>query len=134
MRWVRILTATMAGVVFSTSNPVACAQDTVTYEVIANHGDIPTADVVYNDGSQRRVLRDVDLPWRITVGVPNVAGSDSDGAEIRADWRRHRWRFKYVTVRIYHGGELKCESTLDVGNATCYGSTPHRSFPATGGG
>jgi hypothetical protein len=24
-------------------------------------------------------------------------------------------------------------ANLDVGNATCYGSTPHRNFPQTGG-
>jgi hypothetical protein len=30
-------------------------------------------------------------------------------------------------VRISRGGQILCESILDVGNATCYGSAPHRA-------
>jgi len=32
-----------------------------------------------------------------------------------------------VTVRISEGANVLCESILDVGNATCYGSVPHTS-------
>jgi hypothetical protein len=113
--------------------PASAAEDSVTYEVISDQGNVPAANVEYNDGSQRLALQQVPLPWRITVKVPDAVSPTNAGAEIRADWRSFRWPYKYVTVRIYRGEELLCESTLDVGNATCYGSTPHRNFPGTGG-
>lgn len=113
--------------------PPAYAQNGVTYEVVSDQLNVPAANVEYNDDSQRKALQQVSLPWRITVDVPNAVSPTEDGAEIRADWRSYRWPYKYVTVRIYLGDTLLCESTLDVGNATCYGSTPHRNFPQTGG-
>jgi hypothetical protein len=113
--------------------PTANAEDSVTYEVISNQGNVPAANVEYNDGAQRQALQQVPLPWRITVKVPDAVSLTSAGAEIRADWRSFRWPYKYVTVRIYRGQQLLCESTLDVGNATCYGGTPHRNLPETSG-
>jgi hypothetical protein len=55
-----------------------------------------------------------------------------DGAEVRADWRSSIaapvWRpGKWVTVRVYIGKTLRCQNTLDVGNAACYGSTSFQS-------
>lgn len=115
------------------SAPTVKAADSVTYEIVSSRGDVPAANVEYNDASQRRALQQVSLPWRTIVEVPDAMSPTADGAEIRADWRPYRWRYRYVTVRIYRGDELLCESTLDVGNVTCYGSTPHRNFPQTGG-
>ena len=112
----------------------ANAADAVIYEVVSDQGDVPTANVEFNEAGQRRSLQHVALPWRLTVDVPDAVSPRDDGAEIRADWRPYRWRYKYVTVRIYVGDRLLCESTLDVGDATCYGSVPHRNFPGTGGG
>ncbi len=106
--------------------------DSVTYEVSSDL--VPAANVEYYDMARRIALAQVALPWRTTVNVAQAASPTRDGAEIRADWRPYRWRYKYVTVRIYRGGDLLCESTLDVGDATCYGSTPHRNYPETGGG
>lgn len=124
---------TFSGTTVVLDAPSANADDSVTYEVIAARGDVPTATVKYNELAERKVQQHVSLPWRLTVAVPEATSPTSAGAEIRADWRPYRWRYKYVTVRIYRGAELLCESTLDVGNATCYGSTPHRNFPQTGG-
>jgi len=113
--------------------PPAHADDSVTYEVVSDATDVPTANVEYNERSERQAIQQVSLPWRLTVDVPDAASPTKDGAEIRADWRPYRWRYRYVTVRIYRGDQLLCESTLDVGDATCYGSTAHRNFPQTGG-
>lgn len=114
--------------------PAALADDSVTYEIIADQDNVPQANVEYSERSTRKALQQVSLPWRLTVEVPDAVSPTNKGAEIRADWRRYRWPYKYVTVRIYLNGRLLCESTLDVGDATCYGSTPHRDFPQTGGG
>lgn len=115
--------------------PVAHADDTVTYEVVSD-GSIPEANVEYYDRSARISQRGVQLPWRGTATVADaISPTHEKGAEIRADWHQYgRWRHKYVTARIYLGGQLLCENTLDVGNASCYGSAPHRNFPGTAGG
>lgn len=120
----------IAGVPFI---PLAHAQNSVTYEVVSDQLNVPAANVEYNEGAQRKALQQVSLPWRMTVDVPDAVSPTKVGAEVRADWRPYRWPYKYVTVRIYLGDRLLCESTLDVGDATCYGSTPHRNFPQTGG-
>ena len=125
--------AVIAGVAAGVAAPPVRAADSVTYEIVSDQGNVPTANVEYNENSHRTALQQVPLPWRLSVSVPRAASPTEDGAEIRADWRPYRWRYKYVTVRIYHGDELLCESTLDVGDATCYGSTPHRNYPQTGG-
>jgi hypothetical protein len=125
--------ALTTGIAALLSAPVAHAEDTVTYEIVSDQDNVPAANVEYNDRSERKSLQHVSLPWRLTADVPNAVSPTKDGAEIRADWRPYRWPYKYVTVRIYLGDKLLCESTLDVGDATCYGSTPHRNFPQTGG-
>jgi hypothetical protein len=127
-----LATALCCATAASVPVPVAHAQDTVTYEVVSDQGNVPAANVEYNEGSVRKALQQVPLPWRLTVDVPDAVSPTNMGAEIRADWRPYRWAFKYVTVRIYEGDNLLCETTLDVGDATCYGSTPHRNFPQTG--
>ncbi|WP_431237776.1 hypothetical protein ACQ86B_24345 [Mycolicibacterium aichiense] len=133
MRKIAVLTSVLSvGIAAVASAPTSAAEESVTYEVISDQGNVPAANVEYNDGSQRQALQQVPLPWRITVKVPDASSPTKIGAEIRADWRSFRWPYRYVTVRIYRGEELLCESTLDVGNATCYGSTPHRNFPETG--
>ncbi|MEB3980107.1 hypothetical protein OQ968_02390 [Mycobacterium sp. 663a-19] len=125
--------ALIGGIAAVLSAPAAHAEDSVTYEVVSDQLNVPAANVEYNDRSQRKASQQVSLPWRVTADVPNAVSPTKDGAEIRADWRPYRWPYKYVTVRIYLRGKLLCESTLDVGDATCYGSTPHRNFPQTGG-
>jgi hypothetical protein len=130
----RVVITALAPIIAATLGaPLAHAQDSVTYEIVAAQDAVPMANVEFNLDGHRQALQQVSLPWRITVAVPHAVSPTRDGAEIRADWRPYRWRYKYVTVRIFRGGELLCESTLDVGNATCYGSTPHRNFPQTGG-
>ena len=115
--------------------PHARAEDNVTYEVVSD--DVATATVEYFDHSERKSLRDVPLPWRTSVTVVNAHSATTDGAEVRADWRPHAcdgrgWcpqagPNKWVTVRIYFQGKILCQSTLDVGDAACYGSTTFRS-------
>jgi hypothetical protein len=112
--------------------PAAHAAESVTYEVASS--DIPTATVEYFDGTARQQLQDVPLPWRTTVTVADPQSWGTDGAEVRADWRPGHVPIgplgapglasKWVTVRIYFGNTVRCENTLDVGDAACYGSTP----------
>jgi hypothetical protein len=105
--------------------PSAQASDSVTYEIVSD--SIPTVDVEYVDQSGRRLVTGVTLPWRLDAVLDNPQGQTGPGAQLRADWRRIRGPAKWVTVRIYQGAQLLCQSTLDVGNATCYGNTPHVS-------
>ena len=122
------LAASIAGVAACVAPvPVAHAAENVTYEVRSD--SLAVADnIEYFDGTARRMLTNVGLPWRMTVPIANQRSLGTDGAEVRADWRRSIaapvWRpGTWVTVRIYIGDTLRCQNTLDIGNATCYGST-----------
>ena len=111
--------------------PVARADESVTYEVVSD--SVGVADgIEYFDGSTRQLLEHVPLPWRADVAMADPRSWGTDGAEVRADWRSSIaapvWRpGKWVTVRVYIGKTLRCQNTLDVGNAACYGSTSFRS-------
>jgi hypothetical protein len=135
---IRIQLVTIALIIGISSiwvSPTARAADNVTYEVVSN--DVAVANIEYFDSSERKVLYAVPLPWRMSVTVLDALNPSTDGAEVRADWRPHvcdgrAWcpeaRPNYwVTVRVYFRGRVICESTLDVGNASCYGSTPFKS-------
>jgi hypothetical protein len=112
--------------------PAAHADESVTYEVASSA--IPTANIEYFDGTVRQALQDQPLPWRTTVTVANPVSWGTDGAEIRADWRPGHVPIgplgapglagRWVTVRIYFGNTIRCENTIDVGDAACYGATP----------
>jgi hypothetical protein len=104
------------------SAPVAHAEDTVTYEIVSDF--IPVVNIEYFDQSTRKSLQAVSLPWRTDVSVVNAVLPTRDGAELRADWRPYAGPGKWVTLRISVHGKVLCESTLDIGNATCYGNTP----------
>lgn len=129
----RLVTAALAaGVTAVVLAPVAGAEDdSVTYEVVSE--DVGALDIEYFDGSARQLLHNVPLPWRTTVTMPNPRSLGTDGADVRADWRstiagRVTWqKDKWVTVRVYIGDTLRCQNTLDVGNAACYGSTSFKS-------
>lgn len=102
--------------------PAARADESVTYEVASD--SVSVADgIEYFDGSRRILLQKVALPWRTTVQVANPRSLGTDGAEVRANWFTGQLN-KFVMVRIYLGDTVRCENTLDVGNAACYGSTP----------
>src|ERR1700756_1647785 len=112
--------------------PAAHADDdNVTYEVVSD--SVGVADgIEFFDGSARQRLEHVPLPWRTDVTIANPRSLGTDGAEIRADWRSSIaapvWRpGRWVTVRVYIGKTLRCQNTLDVGNAACYGSTSFQS-------
>lgn len=122
--------------------PVARADDTVRYEIFSDSVGL-LAGVEYRDTAGKHLLQDVPLPWSLTVPVKDATSPTGDGAELRADWRPNFRTAatvgrvllgKFVTVRIYRGEELLCESILDVGNATCYGSVPHRAENETSPG
>jgi hypothetical protein len=134
----RILSMTVSVVVGITGlvqTPVARAEDTVTYDIFSDSVDA-LAGVEYRDTSGKHLLQDVPLPWTLTVPVVNATSPTADGAELRADWRPNFrtaatvgrvLQGHFVTVRISEGANVLCESILDVGNATCYGSVPHTS-------
>jgi hypothetical protein len=115
--------------------PPAQAAELVAY-VIFSDSIAGLAGIEYRDTSGKHLLQDIPLPWQLTVPVANATSPTGNGAELRADWRPSFRTAatvgrvllgKFVTVRIYRGDELLCESILDVGNATCYGSVPHRA-------
>ena len=132
-RWLATSLCPILG--FVTIAPTAYADDVVTYEVFSN--SVPVlAGLQYRDTTGKVVLQNVLLPWSLTVPVDAALSATTRGAEVRADWRPdfrtaatvgRVLQGKFVTVRISKGGELLCESILDVGNATCYGSVPHRA-------
>lgn len=99
--------------------PHAAATESVTYEIYSD--TVALADVQYAGQGGRTSLTAVPLPWRIDVA------NEAAAAQLRADWRRVRAPGAWVTVRILQDGRVLCQSTLDVGNATCYGNTPHVS-------
>jgi hypothetical protein len=105
--------------------PAARAEEDVTYEVTSDY--IGTANYLnYFDGTTRMYLENVPLPWRITVPVADPQNWGTQGAELHANWRRSAWPSKWVTARIFIGDKLVCENSLDVGNASCYGSAQFR--------
>lgn len=111
--------------------PVAHAGESVTYEVVSDNV-ANASNIEYFDGATRQLLQNVPLPWHTTVAIANPRSLATDGAEVRADWRSSIaapvWQTgKWVTVRIYIGDTLRCQNTLDVGNAACYGSTGFQS-------
>jgi len=130
-----VITIATVGVTAVLAAPLAQAEDVVTYEIFSDSvGGL--AGVEYRDTSGKHLLRDVPLPWTLSVPVVDATSPTADGAELRADWRPNFRTAatvgrvllgKFVTVRITRGGEILCESILDTGNATCYGSVPHRA-------
>jgi hypothetical protein len=115
----------IVGVAATLFAPAAHANDVVTYEVVSD--TIPQANVEYVDASGRTLLESVPLPWRLEVTLDDARGPTGPGAQVRADWRPLKSKWRMVTVRIYDGSNLLCQSTLDVGDATCYGNSPHVS-------
>lgn len=112
----------IAGILAGWLAPIARADNNVTYEVASS--DVATATgIEYFDGTRRILLQNVPLPWRTTVQLANPTSLGTDGAEVRADWYTGRLN-KFVMVRIYFDNAVRCENTLDLGNAACYGSTP----------
>jgi hypothetical protein len=99
----------------------AWADDVVTYEVAS---DTVSAATVEYQSTTGRSLIGVGLPWRIDVPVRAVADAPPNGSQVRADWRPSAARNRWVTVRIIYQGKVICQSTLDIGDATCYGITP----------
>jgi hypothetical protein len=115
--------------------PMAKAEDLVTYDIFSD-SVAGLAGVEYRDTSGKHLLQDVPLPWTLSVPVVDATSPTADGAEIRADWRPDFRTAatvgrvllgQFVTVRISRNGQTLCESILDTGNATCYGSAPHRA-------
>jgi len=106
--------------------PSAHAADAVTYEISSD--SIPKMNSVeYVDATGRKLLNNVQLPWRLDVPLDDAGGPTGRGAQLRVDWRPSAWPSRWVVVAIHSNGKLLCQTTLDVGNATCYGNTPHIS-------
>lgn len=126
-----IMTALVGAASVVVPMPDAHAGESVTYEVVSE-SVANASNIEYFDGAARQLLENVPLPWRTTVALANPRSLSTDGAEVRADWRSSIaapvWQTgKWVTVRIYIGDTLRCQNTLDVGNAACYGSTGFQS-------
>lgn len=128
-----IAVAIGAGLAAVMSAPAAHAEESVTYDVVSDVVPM-VAKIEYRDSAGKQSLQAVPLPFHITVPVADAFSPTDSGAELRADWRPdfrtaatvgRVLQGKFVTVRISAGGRTICETTLDVGNATCYGSVPH---------
>ena len=128
-----IAAAITAGLVAALPAPAAHADDSVSYEVFSDVVPM-VAKIEYRDRSGKQLLHAVPLPFQTTVRIADPLSPTDGGAELRADWRPdfrtaatvgRVLQGQFVTVRISVGGKIICESTLDVGNATCYGSVPH---------
>lgn len=102
--------------------PAARASDVVTYEVVSN--TIPQVNLEYVDGSGRKLIEGIALPWRLEVPLDDARAPTGRGAQLRVDWRPFKSKNRTVTVRIYDGPDLLCQSTIDIGDATCFGNTP----------
>jgi hypothetical protein len=134
MRTLALIVSLITAACAAIETPVARADDHVTYEVFSD--SVGAANIEYFDHSERKVVYGAQLPWRADVAVVEARRPSTEGAEIRADWRAfmrasplppgHPIGY-WVTVRISVGGQVLCQSTLDLGDATCYGSVPHRS-------
>lgn len=126
-----LVIAALLGVSAAVLPTIAHAAESVTYEVVSDH--ISAASTIeYFDGAERQLLKDVPLPWRTTVTIADPRSLSTDGAEVRADWRSSiagpvLKPGKWVSVRIWIGETLRCQNTLDIGNAACYGSTGFKS-------
>ena len=119
--WTALLGASNA----LTASP-AQASDAVSYTITSD--SINRLDgIEYVDQTGRHLLQGVTLPWHLDVTLPDAQGPTGPGAQLRADWRPIARPGQWVMVAIYRNGKLLCQSTLDVGNATCYGNTPHVS-------
>lgn len=99
--------------------PAGAADDAVTYEISSD--SVGIVNIEYMNAEHRILVERVPLPWRMDTAV--LGGKDR--SEVRADWRPSARPNKWVTVRILYRGDVICQSTLDIGNATCYGNTPH---------
>jgi hypothetical protein len=113
--------------------PAAHAEETVRYDIFSNSVGV-LAGVEYRDTSGKHFIGNVPLPWTLTVPVVDATSPTADGAELRADWRPNFrtaatvarvLQGHFVTVRIMRGNDVLCESIVDLGNVTCYGSVPH---------
>lgn len=134
-----IYAAAMSLLATLASPTVARAESETTYEVVSDIVPVVTG-IEYRDVSGKTLLQHVPLPWRMTVPVAEPL-SPRGGAELRVDWRPdfrtaatvgRVLQGQWVTVRISLNGRVICENTLDVGNATCFGSIPHRPSPPNG--
>lgn len=128
MRIPAIIVSFVVGAAAVVLAPPARAGDNVTYEVVSS--SVRAANIEYFDRSERRVVTGASLPWRAEATVFDVRSPSERGAEVRADWRGYVPASPlppgiligyWVTVRILVNGEVICQSTLDIGDATCYG-------------
>lgn len=124
--------STIVGVAGFVLAPVAHADDTVRYDIFSDSVGMLTG-VEYRDTAGKHLLEGVPLPWSLTVPVVDATSPTADGAEVRADWRPNFrtaatvarvLQGHFVTVRIWRGSDVLCETILDLGNATCYGNVP----------
>ncbi|MCV7039151.1 hypothetical protein BST36_23520 [Mycolicibacterium moriokaense] len=103
------------------SSPAAWADDVVTYEVVSDH--VGMANIEYQDAAGRISIPGAALPWRFDAVVPAMGAPPPAGSQVRADWRPSAAPGRWVTVRIVSRGKVICQSTLDIGDAACYGIT-----------
>lgn len=104
------------------SSSVARAEESVTYEVLAQSPFLTAVDVEYTTLGGQVALQNVPLPWRMNAAVPDAHSVDTT---LRVRWQSPV-RYKWVIIRIFSRGSMLCESIADKGETTCTGRGYYR--------
>jgi hypothetical protein len=116
MASLRVVIALIIGFSAAMVSPgVAHAEDSVTYEVLAQSPSVTSVNVEYADLSGQVALQDVALPWRMNAEVTDPHSVDTT---LHVTWQSPV-RYKWVIVRIWTRGSLLCEAIADKGETTC---------------
>ncbi|OBH50408.1 hypothetical protein [Mycobacterium sp. E2479] len=118
IRGLRVMIALIMGCSEAVGAPaIARADESVTYEVLAQSPSLTAVDAEYTDGAGQVAVQNVSLPWRMNATVPDAHSVDTT---IRVTWPSPV-RYKWVIVRIFTRGSMLCESIADKGETTCTG-------------
>jgi hypothetical protein len=123
IRGSRVMIALVIGCSAAVGAPaMAHADESVTYEVLAQSPSLTEVDVEYTEGPGQVAVQNVALPWRMNAAVADAHSVDTT---LRVTWQSPV-RYKWVIVRIFTRGSMLCESIADQGETTCTGKGYYR--------
>jgi hypothetical protein len=123
IRSLRVMIALILSISASVSAPaMAHADDSVTYEVLAQSPFLTAVDVEYTDSAGQVAVPNVPLPWRMNAVVPDAHSVDTT---LHVKWQSPV-RYKWVIIRIFTRGSMLCESIADRGETSCTGKGYYR--------
>ncbi len=119
IRGLRVVIALIMGCSAAVGAPaIARADESVTYEVLAQSPSLTAVDAEYTDGAGQVAVQNVSLPWRINAAVADAHSVDTT---LHVTWQSPV-RYKWVIVRIFTRGSMLCQSIADKGETTCTGT------------